>query len=157
MEIRYNQNGSSRGIADIAFFKAESATKAAKELNGMLVDKRPMKIEVVMDASNVPQVEAPKPLSERVAANPRAQPKSATATKATSNTATKTGRAAARASKSKKGRKPKTAEELDAEMTDYWGTNTNGAPTAAAATDGMATGGAEPAANGEDLGMDEIS
>jgi THO complex subunit 4 len=127
-----------------------------------------------MDASNVPQVEAPKPLSERVAyakssksishspltngsANPRAQPKPATATKATSNAAAKTGRAAARASKSKKGRKPKTAEELDAEMTDYWGTNTNGAPTAAAATDGMATGGAEPAANGEDLGMDEIS
>jgi THO complex subunit 4 len=43
VEIRYNQNGSSRGIADISFFKAEAATKAAKELNGMLVDKRPMK------------------------------------------------------------------------------------------------------------------
>jgi THO complex subunit 4 len=43
VEIRYNQNGTSRGIADISFFKAESATKAAKELNGMLVDKRPMK------------------------------------------------------------------------------------------------------------------
>jgi len=43
VEIRYNQNGSSRGIADISFFKAESASKAAKELNGMLVDKRPMK------------------------------------------------------------------------------------------------------------------
>jgi THO complex subunit 4 len=44
VEIRYNQNGTSRGIADISFFKAESATKAAKELNGMLVDKRPMKV-----------------------------------------------------------------------------------------------------------------
>lgn len=130
-----------------------------------------------MDASNVPQVEAPKSLSERVAyakssmskshspltdssANPRAQPKSATATKATPNGATKTGRAAARANKAKKGRKPKTTEELDAEMTDYWGTNTNGAPAAAAtaaATEGMATGTAEPATNGEDLGMDEIS
>jgi THO complex subunit 4 len=43
VEIRYNQNGSSRGIADISFFKSESASKAAKELNGMLVDKRPMK------------------------------------------------------------------------------------------------------------------
>jgi THO complex subunit 4 len=127
-----------------------------------------------MDASNVAHTAAPKSLSERVAyaisskskshspltnssANPRAQPKSATATKATSNGAAKTGRAAARASKSKKGRKPKTTEELDAEMTDYWGTNTNGAPAAAAAADGMATGGAEVAANGEDLGMDEIS
>ena len=82
-----------------------------------------------MDASNVPQVEAPKPLSERVAyakssksisrspltnssANPRAQPKSATTTKATSNAAAKTGRAAARASKSKKGRKPKPQKSL---------------------------------------------
>jgi THO complex subunit 4 len=130
-----------------------------------------------MDASNVPEAPAPKSLSERVAyaessksklhspltnisANPRAQPKSATVTKATTNGAAKTGRAA-RASKSKKGRKPKTAEELDAEMTDYWGTNTNGAPAAAAAAaaaaDGMATGGTETAANGEDLGMDEIS
>jgi THO complex subunit 4 len=127
-----------------------------------------------MDASNVPQADAPKPLSERVAyakssnskshspltnssANPRAQPKSATATKATSSGAAKTGRAAARASKSRKGRKPKTAEELDAEMTDYWGTNTNGAPAAVATADGMATGATEAAANGEDLGMDEIS
>lgn len=129
-----------------------------------------------MDASNVPEAPAPKSLSERVAyavsnksklhspltnisANPRAQPKSATVTKATTNGAAKTGRAA-RASKSKKGRKPKTAEELDAEMTDYWGTNTNGAPAAAAAAavaDGMATGGTVTAANGEDLGMDEIS
>ena len=127
-----------------------------------------------MDASNVAQAPGPKSLSERVAyakpnnsishspltnssANPRAQPKSATATKATSIGAAKTGRAAARASKTKKGRKPKTTEELDAEMTDYWGTSTNGAPAAAAAADGMATAGAEPAANGEDLGMDEIS
>lgn len=127
-----------------------------------------------MDASNVAQAPAPKSLSDRVAyaksnkskshspltngsANPRAQPKSATATKATSNGAAKTGRAATRASKSKKGRKPKTAEELDAEMTDYWGTNTNGAPAAAGEGNGMATAGAVPAANGEDLGMDEIS
>ena len=127
-----------------------------------------------MDASNIQQAPAPKSLSERVAyaksrksisqspltnssANPRAQPKSATTTKATLNGASKTGRAAVRASKSRKGRKPKTTEELDAEMTDYWGTNTNGAPAAAAVAGGMATGGAEPAANGEDLGMDEIS
>jgi len=42
-------------------------------------------------------------------------------------------------------------------MTDYWGTNTNGAPAAIAAADGMATAGPESGANGEDLGMDEIS
>lgn len=126
-----------------------------------------------MDASNVPEAPAPKSLSERVAyakssksqsqpplthssAHPRAQPKSATVTKVAANGTAKTGRAT-RASKSKKGRKPKTAEELDAEMTDYWGTNANGAPAAAATADGTATAGTETAANGEDLGMDEIS
>jgi len=161
VDIRYNQHGTSRGIADISFFKADSAAKAAKDLNGMLVDKKPMTIEVVMDASTVPEAHAPRSLSDRVAANPKAQPKSATATKANANGAAKGGRAAARAAKPKKGRpnrpKPKTAEELDAEMTDYFGGNTNGAPGAAAVADGMATGPAEPAANGEDLGMDEIS
>ena len=47
--------------------------------------------------------------------------------------------------------KPKSSEELDAEMTDYFGTGTNteGAP---------ATNGAAPAAAGnDDTGMDEIS
>ena len=46
--------------------------------------------------------------------------------------------------------KPKTAEELDAEMTDYFaGNGTATETTAATAT--------EPAATGEDLGMEEIS
>lgn len=131
-----------------------------------------------MDASTVPEAPAPRSLSDRVAyakpsksslhspltnasASPKAQPKSATATKANANGAAKGGHAAVRAAKPKKGRpnrpKPKTAEELDAEMTDYFGGNTNGAPGAAVVADGMATGAAEPAANGEDLGMDEIS
>ena len=126
-----------------------------------------------MDASAVPEAPVAKSLSERVAyakssrsslhspltnasANPKAKPKSATATKTSANGTTKGGR-----TKPKKGRvnrpKPKTAEELDAEMTDYFGgnMNTNGAPAAAAVADGMAPGAAEPAANGDE--MDEIS
>jgi len=164
VDIRYNQNGSSRGIADIIFSKPESATKAAKDLNGMLVDKRPMKIEVVMDAGSVPEQAPSRSLGERVAANPKAQPKSATNTKVSANGAPKGGRAAAgRGAKPKRGRnagrpKPKTAEELDAEMTDYFGgNNANGAPTATTVADVTTNGVAEPAANVEDLGMDEIS
>lgn len=160
MDIRYNQNGSSRGIADISFFRPDAAAKAAKDLNGMLVDKRPMKIELVMDASNVPETSAPRSLSERVAANPKAQPKSATTTKASANGSGKGARAAKPKRERKPNRpKPKTAEELDAEMTDYWGPNgnANGGSAAAAVADGMTTGAAEPATNGEDLGMDEIS
>ncbi len=43
VSLQYNQSGQSRGVADIIFSKPDSAAKAAKDLNGMLVDKRPMK------------------------------------------------------------------------------------------------------------------
>jgi THO complex subunit 4 len=42
--LTYNQNGSSRGIASIIFGRADTAAKAAKELNGLHVDGRPMKV-----------------------------------------------------------------------------------------------------------------
>lgn len=42
--LTYNQNGTSRGIASIIFAKADTAAKAAKELNGLLVDGRAMKV-----------------------------------------------------------------------------------------------------------------
>lgn len=52
--------------------------------------------------------------------------------------------------------KPKTADELDAEMVDYF--DAPGATGGNNGTDGTAINGAAPAAaNGEDLGMDEIS
>ncbi|OAL37148.1 hypothetical protein AYO20_03626 [Fonsecaea nubica] len=185
VSLQYNQNGQSRGIADIIFSRPDSAAKAAKDLNGMLVDKRPMKastatihtIEVVMDASSVPEPARAKSLAERVAyanpskrsgksepltktsANPKAQPKSATATKVTGKDGVK-GRSAGKPGKPKRGRnpraKPKTAEELDAEMTDYWGGNNPSA--VGTTTEPAATNGTAPAANaGDDMGMEEIS
>jgi THO complex subunit 4 len=42
--LTYNQNGTSRGIASIIFAKSDTAAKAAKELNGLHVDGRPMKV-----------------------------------------------------------------------------------------------------------------
>lgn len=90
----------------------------------------------------------------KTSANPKAQPKSATTTKATAKDAK--GRKAGRPKRGKSNKpKPKTAEELDAEMTDYWGNNNAAAPNnvdSAGAANGTA-----PAATGEDLGMDEIS
>jgi hypothetical protein len=44
--LTYNQNGTSRGIASIVFSKPDTAAKAAKDLNGLLVDGRPMKVSV---------------------------------------------------------------------------------------------------------------
>ncbi|OJJ51106.1 hypothetical protein ASPZODRAFT_319552 [Penicilliopsis zonata CBS 506.65] len=148
--LTYNQNGTSRGIASIVFSKPDTAAKAAKELNGLLVDNRPMKIEVVVDASHAPAVPAPKPLTERVVQS-KSQPKPATATKAAS--AGKGRPARGRRARNPNRPKPKTAEELDAEMVDYFANENTGAAESAAPTTGAA---AQPAAGGEDM-MAEIS
>ena len=42
--LTYGPNGTSRGIATIIFNKSGDANNAAVQLNGMLVDKRPMKV-----------------------------------------------------------------------------------------------------------------
>jgi THO complex subunit 4 len=150
--LTYNQNGTSRGIASIVFSKPDTAAKAAKDLNGLLVDGRPMKIEVVVDASHAPEVPAPKPLGERVAQT-KPQPKPATATK-TANA--RRGRRARRGGGRNTSRpKPKTVEELDAEMVDYFAGNENAPAEGNAPANGTAP---QPATNGgEDTGMAEIS
>lgn len=81
--LTYGPNGTSRGIATIIFSKPGSANDALVQLNGMLVDKRPMKvkpsrpashtnilltslkIEVVLDASKAAAVPV-KALGDRV-------------------------------------------------------------------------------------------
>ncbi|KKY14920.1 putative rna annealing protein [Phaeomoniella chlamydospora] len=150
--ITYNQHGVSRGSAQIYFAKYDAAAKAAKELNGMLVDKKPMKIELVVDAASAPAPAAPKPLGERISANAKAQPKSATASKPKDAAAGRGGRATrGRGRKARTpGRPKKTAEELDQEMTDYMSAS---APN----TEANGNAAAPAATNGEDLGMDEIS
>jgi THO complex subunit 4 len=153
--LTYNQNGTSRGIASIIFLKPDTAAKAAKELNGLLVDGRPMKIEVVYDASHAPAAPVAKPLNERIAQ--KARPKSAAAPKAkkdNKNTTAEKGsrrgtRAAAGRGRNPGRGKPKTVEELDAEMVDYFNAPSEAAPV----------NGAAPQANAnQDIGMnDEIS
>lgn len=94
---------------------------------------------------------------------PKGQPKPATAAKAATDGTVTRGAERGRGRGGRRGRnagraKPKTAEELDAEMMDYF--DASGAPAnGAATTDAAATtnGTAQPAANGgEDLGMDEV-
>ena len=84
--------------------------------------------------------------------NPRAQPKSATKPKndgKDKKKAGKTGKPTEKKARSARP-KPKTAEELDTEMNDYWnaGSNNATAPT----TEGAAASGAAPAD-----AMEEIS
>lgn len=186
MIVTYNQNGTSRGIASIIFAKADTAAKAAKELNGLLVDGRPMKVRNVVwfskrktpidslsrsKSSSMLLTRPPFPPPSRslsVSRKPmhlrslqpnrlqfgsqKSQPKPATGAKPAAN-----ARGRTRATRgARKGRnvgrgKPKTVEELDAEMVDYF-TNEN------APADGNATNGAPQQTNGDqDLGMAEIS
>ncbi|MCJ1473268.1 hypothetical protein MMC13_001919 [Lambiella insularis] len=143
--LTYGPNGVSRGIATVVFSKPGSANDAIDKLDGLLVDKRPMKIEIVLDRQRAP---APPTMSDRIT-RPKVQPKQASAPKPARGEGTRgRGERGGRRTRNAERAKPKTAEELDAEMTDYFVGGTE--PSAN-------TNGAAPVANGgEDLGMDEV-
>ncbi|EME78582.1 uncharacterized protein MYCFIDRAFT_212424 [Pseudocercospora fijiensis CIRAD86] len=147
--VNYGPNGRSRGSATVFFGKPTAAQEAVR-LDGTKVDGRAMRVEVLLSANSVPAPQAPKPLKDRVS-----QPKNAAkekkkdAPKAATNGAAAGSKAGKKKAKSgRAGRpKPKTTEELDAEMQDYFGSG-EAAP---------ANGTAQPAAtNGGDTGMDEV-
>jgi len=149
VELSYGPGGASRGIANIVFARSESATKAVDECNGIPVDGRPIKVELILDANRAKAIPAPKGLSERIT-QPKPQPKSAASTKTAGKTRGKTGRGGARGGRNARPAK-KTAEELDSEMVDYWQ-----AGAAATETNGGASGAAQPAAGGDANMDDEI-
>ncbi|KAL1839607.1 hypothetical protein VTJ49DRAFT_1310 [Mycothermus thermophilus] len=148
VEISYGPGGVSRGIAHVTFQHADGASKAFQTLNGLLIDNKPVKVEVVVASADlIPQ---PKPLAQRIV-QPKAQPKSAATVKQNGATA-KAGAAATKgAKKPRRGRShrpvKKTAEELDSEMADYFD-NAN-------AADANANAAAPAAAAGGDAAMDE--
>lgn len=122
---------------------------------------------MVVDASHAPEPAPVKSLADRVAyanpkskksepltktsANPKAQPKSATTKKNDPKAKNKAGKGKPERKAKNARPKPKTAEELDAEMTDYWAGGAG--PAAGAAEGSAATGAAAPAADA----MEEIS
>jgi len=118
----YGPQGQSRGIANVTFSRGDSAAKAVQELNGVKVDGRPMKVDVIVDAKNAPPAPEPKKLSDRIS-QPKsaAKPKPATETKAKSAEKGKGGRRA-RGGRGggRVGRVKKSEQELDAEMVDYF-------------------------------------
>lgn len=144
----------SRGIATVTFGSSDGAQKAFKALNGLLVDGKPIKIEIVVSAANAALLPTPKTLTERISqpkSQPKAQPKSAASKK---ETASKDASGAAGARGKGKGRKTrnarpakKTAEELDSEMADYFESGTQ--------NNENTNGGAAPAATNGDAPMDD--
>ncbi|KAK7413215.1 RNA-binding RNA annealing protein [Neonectria punicea] len=157
VELSYGPNSQSRGIANVIFHRADGASKAFQKLNGLLVDGRPIKIEIVVGAAQADKViPAVKTLAERTS-QPKAQPKSAAANKHNAKV-TKGGPAQAGASNKKpRGRSArpakKTAEELDSEMADYFDAS---AAAAAGAATTENTAAAPAAAAAGDATMDEI-
>ncbi|KAJ3486753.1 hypothetical protein NLG97_g6553 [Lecanicillium saksenae] len=151
VELSYGPNSQSRGIANVIFHKPDGASRAFQKLNGLLVDGRPIKIEIVVGAAQADKVIPPvKTLAERTT-QPKAQPKSAAAGKQ-GNNASKDG-AKGKAGKPRRGRNArpakKTATELDADMDNYMADSTTNNAAAAPA--------AAPAANGDSAMADEIS
>ncbi|KAI1825781.1 hypothetical protein F4861DRAFT_537800 [Xylaria intraflava] len=135
VELSYGPNSVSRGIATVTFQKPDGASKAFSVLNGILVDNRPIKIEIIVSAAKAAEIiPAPKTLTERVT-QPKAQPKSAANDK--KKDARKAAGAGVQGRRKRVGRSSrpakKTAEELDSEMADYFNAgdqneNTNGVP-----------------------------
>ncbi|KAH0270316.1 hypothetical protein KCU91_g8145, partial [Aureobasidium melanogenum] len=157
--LNYNKNGRSVGVATIIFSQAQSAAEAAKKLDSVKVDGKPMKIEVILGAKYAPAPAAPKSLGDRIQA-PKAKkennkPKSAAAAPkpATAGAAGATKASGRAGRKGRAGRpKPKTVEELDAEMSEYFDPN---AAAPAASTNGAAAPAAAPA-TGDATMEDEI-
>ncbi|ROW04057.1 hypothetical protein VSDG_01165 [Cytospora chrysosperma] len=141
-DIVYGPGGVSRGIANVVFFQTDGARKAYQKLNGLLIDNRPIKVEVVVTGELVPE---PPSLSQRVT-QPKSQPKSAAADKSSGKGAkpVSAGKGAAakkgRAARPKNARPTKkSADELDAEMADYFdAAKANGDANGVAATNGDA-------------------
>lgn len=148
--LNYGPNGMSRGNATVSFNKPTAAAESVK-LDGTKVDGRAMRIEVLVGAKSIPPPQPPKALSDRVQPKNAAQEQKKGKKKegaAKTGAAAATTNGAAAKGKKKSGRagrpKPKTAQELDAEMHDYFG------------GDAPATNVAAPAANGDTGMTDEV-
>ncbi|RFU72977.1 rna recognition domain-containing, partial [Trichoderma arundinaceum] len=148
VELSYGPNSQSRGIANVTFSKPEGASRALQSLNGLLVDGRPIKIEIVVGAAQADKVIPPiKTLAERTT-SAAGKKQNAAVTKVSGAKGV-----AANASKNRRGRNArpakKTAEELDSDMANYFvGANNEAAGGAAPAA-------AAPAAGTEDAAMED--
>jgi len=140
----------SRGSATVSFAKPTAAAESVK-LDGTKVDGKSMRIEVLVGAKSVPAPQQPKALSDRVQPKNAAQEqkkgkKKEGIVKTGVAPATTNGAAKGKKKSGRAGRpKAKTAQELDAEMQDYFGSG-----------EAPATNGAAPVANGDTGMTDEV-
>jgi len=147
--LQYGPNGRSLGSATIIFNKHDQASKATAALDGVKIDGRPVRVEMLVSADKLPAAVAKPSLADRVTQPKKDKPKPATAGKAAPAATRGRGETRGRG-KGRGGRearpKKKTIEELDAEMADYFpGGETNAAVVADVA----------PATTAADTAMDD--
>lgn len=156
--IQYGPNGRSLGSATIIFNKHDQAVKATAALNGVKIDSRPVRVEMLVSAANLPATAGSSSLADRVTQPKKDKPKPATAAKAAPAAAGRgrgkdtRGRGKGRDARGGRERsKKKTVEELDAEMADYF-------PAAEGSNDAIttATNGAQATAGGDTAMDDEM-
>jgi THO complex subunit 4 len=64
--MQYGPTGRSLGSATVIFHKPDHAAKAVKALDGIRIDNRLIKVEVLVSARDAPATAAPTSLAERV-------------------------------------------------------------------------------------------
>ncbi|KAL1599642.1 RNA-binding RNA annealing protein [Paraconiothyrium brasiliense] len=155
--LQYGPNGKSLGSATVIFNKSEQAIKATSALQGVKIDNKPIRVEMLVSAAAV-ATQPQSSFADRVTHPKKAdKPKPATAAKATPAGGRERGRGRDRAAGRGRGRggrersKKKTQEELDAEMEDYF-------PAAEGGNDAMVTNGDAPqaAAGGDTMEEDQM-
>ncbi|CAN9185801.1 unnamed protein product [Alternaria alternata] len=129
--LQYDAQGRSVGSATIIFNKHDQAAKATAALDGVKIDGRPVRVEMLVSAAAIPATTRPASLADRVTQPKKDKPKPATAEKAAPGATRGRGQTRGKG-KGRGGRearpKKKTVEELDAEMADYFpGGETNAA------------------------------
>ncbi|KAF1956314.1 RNA-binding domain-containing protein [Byssothecium circinans] len=170
--VQYGANGRSLGTATVTFTRQEQAAKATAALQGVKIDSRPIRVEMLVSAANVAAATArPNNLADRVTyatpphinstkSNARSsQPKKDKPKPVTETKAAPGGARGARGGRAGRGRgrdgrggrertKKKTVEELDAEMDDYF-------PAADGGNDAMVTNGGAVQSAVADTNMDD--
>jgi THO complex subunit 4 len=64
--LQYGPTGRSLGSATIIFSKHEQAVKATSALNGVKIDNRPVRVEMLVSAANLPAAASQPSLADRV-------------------------------------------------------------------------------------------
>ncbi|EOY07572.1 RNA-binding family protein [Theobroma cacao] len=116
--VHYDRSGRSKGTAEVVFSRRTDAAVAFKRYNGVQLDGKPMKIEIV--GTNVATPVALPPATNGKFANPNGVPRSGQGRGSFSGRSRGPGRGARRGRGQGRGQGEKvSAEDLDADLENY--------------------------------------